>query len=184
MFKIPFFSVVVDESVEESITSVNIHELVECFQTIRTVVNSFPSTTGILEIKDNKLIITIDWHDELLLGSLIPSSFQVLSSFQVHFSPTHITPCSRLSQSTCTTGTDSSPLTSLSFHQLKPSADSDVWVSQSPPEQAKRKLHGGEDDTPEIEELIVDAEGNDMPEFVIKTMKEFKKMKDDLAVID
>jgi len=41
-----------------------------------------------------------------------------------------------------------------------------------------------ENDTPEIEDLIVDAEVNQLPEYVIKTMKEFKKRKDQFIVID
>ena len=39
-------------------------------------------------------------------------------------------------------------------------------------------------DFPEIEDRIVDAEANDLPKYVIKTMQEFKKRKDELIVID
>ena len=39
-------------------------------------------------------------------------------------------------------------------------------------------------DTPEIEDLIADAEDNEMPEYILKTMQDFKKRKDQVFVID
>ena len=40
------------------------------------------------------------------------------------------------------------------------------------------------DITPEIEEIIEEAEENEMPGYIIKTMKEFKRKKDELIVIN
>jgi len=40
------------------------------------------------------------------------------------------------------------------------------------------------DDTPEIEDIIADAEANKLPEYVVKTMKEYKRTKDIVFVID
>ena len=42
----------------------------------------------------------------------------------------------------------------------------------------------GDEDTPAIEDLITDAEANDLPYHIIKIMKEYKKKKDDVIVID
>ena len=39
-------------------------------------------------------------------------------------------------------------------------------------------------DTPEIEDRIVDADAKDQPKYVVKTMQELKKRKDELIVID
>ena len=39
-------------------------------------------------------------------------------------------------------------------------------------------------DTPEIEDLLAEAEENNLPSYVIKTMREFKRKKDEIIIID
>jgi hypothetical protein len=122
LFKKPFFSV--DGSGEEGIISVNISDFIEVFETIETIVNSFSSAVGILEIEDVELIIIIKWQEDSI------ESTMKVKLFQTH--------------------TDSQDL----------------------------------DITPEIEEIIEEAEENEMPGYIIKTMKEFKRKKDELIVIN
>ena len=72
---------------------------------------------------------------------------------------------------------------------LEPSDDEDLFDSVPIRDDSIEIIESNhvtvsENDTPEIEDLIADAEVNELPEYVIKTMKEFKKRKDEVFVID
>ena len=60
-----------------------------------------------------------------------------------------------------------------------------VWKLESDLNVLDDKDHVSEDDdTPSIEDLINDAEANNLPYHIIKTMKEYKKNAEDVIVID
>merc|ERR1719341_1326460 len=72
---------------------------------------------------------------------------------------------------------------------LEPSDDEDIFESVPSRDDSIEIIESdhptvSENDTPEIEDLIADAEVNELPEYVIKTMKEFKRRKDEVLVID
>ena len=50
--------------------------------------------------------------------------------------------------------------------------------------EPKQLVSDDERDTPDIEDLIADAEANNMPEYILKTMKAFKKKNDEVIVIE
>ena len=73
---------------------------------------------------------------------------------------------------------------------LEPSDDEDLFDSVPSRDDSIEVIESNiapivsENDTPEIEDLLAEAEENNMPEYVIKTMREFKKRKEEVIVIE
>ena len=67
----------------------------------------------------------------------------------------------------------------ISDDEDDPVRDDSVEVIEKSDEQ-----HENDNDTPEIEDLISNAEESNLPDFILKTMKDFKKRKDEVFIID
>ena len=67
----------------------------------------------------------------------------------------------------------------ISDDEDDPVRDDSVEVIEISDEQ-----HENDNDTPEIEDLISNAEESNLPDFILKTMKDFKKRKDEVFIID
>jgi len=65
-----------------------------------------------------------------------------------------------------------------------PGNDNSVEILEASPLEGNSVNDVTENDTPEIEELLAEAEENGLPDYVIKIMKEHKKRQDEVVVID
>lgn len=156
IFKGYFFSVLDKHDITSEL-SVNISDIVDSFESIGAMDGE--SFHCVLEITDNKFIIAIDCQNDHL---------------QISLNPAPVNPVSK----------PESDLTVVDGKEHHAESNELLDRDESSKSTVQSHCVAGDEDTQEIEDLIRDAEANDLPYHIIKTMKEFKKNKDEVIVID
>jgi hypothetical protein len=160
IFKNSFFSVQ-DSSDIASDLSVNIKDIVDTFENIAAMEwesDEAPSFC-LLEIVDNRIIINFNYLNDAVKITLCEAAVHPMLKLEYNL---------KVNDKENDDVFDSNLIREDSLESLGPN----LFVS------------GDTHDTPEIEELITHAETVNMPEHILKTMKEYKKNRDGVIVID
>ena len=164
IFKDDFFSVQ-DKCDVTSDMFVNISDMVDSFESIGAMDGE--SDHCVLEIADNKMNINFHCQNDHV---------------QITLNPAAVSPVWRLES-------DLKVVDDKDHHAEFNDKTDDLFDSNRARDDSfgslgQNQFVSGDDDTPAIEDLITDAEANNLPYHIIKTMKEYKKNKDDIIVID